>query len=1043
MSEANGSSENEVDAEKFFKRVTKIRDDWLAHKSTTWSNADALCIPKGKSSEDVLYSKSVSMHLYLFGKEFTDTIIFITKKTFYFMATKKKINHLQHLKDVSDAPITITFIEKVNEEGALKESLLNIINKIKGNSPNTKLGCLTKWNEYEGTFIPLFKDTLETAMLDTVDISGSIGSVLAIKDDDELELCKRAAVLTNKVMKHGFVSKMQDILESDSKVGHDKIAQETQEVIENPSKIGLNVPQDQVDVCYFPIVQSGGKYDLRISAETNKDVLQPDVIVASLGARYKDYCASVARTFLVDAPERVNMVYKRLLDVYDHALSKCTVGTPFKDVMISVKKHLESVDKDLIGCLPKNLGFVTGLEFRDSSHILNEKNSHKFANGMTLILSIGFHNVPLKSTHKLKAAPAPSRLNAFSLLISDTIRISDEGAVILTKYSKELNDVSFELHDGDDDEEEVGHVEDDEGRRRSTRNREEKEASAMAAIQRKQRQRELIEKRLRDARKLLENGGEQETTKTEEIVEATDLQTYKSVENYPRDYDSWKIRIDMDNECVIVPVFGHPIPFHISMIKNIVMPDPDRATYLRINFFTPGVSLPKDANKNTALLLQKYSAVYGFIKDLQLRSLDGKNLLNAYRLYNELRKRVRAREQKKEQERDLVVQAKLIRIKDERVPRLQDIKVRPTLSGKQSTGTLESHQNGIRFASSRGETLDILYTNIKHAVYQPCQKSHSVIIHFNLKDGIMIGKKKQTDVQFYTTVIETSMDLDGGRRSSYDPDEMEEEQREREMKKRLNNAFKDFCKKVERVAKHYQFSVEFDRPYVDLGFYGNCHKEMVFIQPTSNCLINVTETPNYLIDLSDIEHVHFERAGSQGVKNFDMTMLFKNVDRPPSTITIIETKYLDMIEDWLTDIGITFSVGSISMQWNKIIEELGPKDNPYFWSDTDEDGQSKPIGWMFLDMFDPDVEEGEGEGSEGGESEYESVSSDSSESASDDEDDEESYDEEDESDGYADEESEEEGQSWEELERDAVMQDRMKRSTEHEEDSGRKKKARR
>ena len=42
-----------------------------------------------------------------------------------------------------------------------------------------------------------------------------------------------------------------------------------------------------------------------------------------------------------------------------------------------------------------------------------------------------------------------------------------------------------------------------------------------------------------------------------------------------------------------------------------------------------------------------------------------------------------------------------------------------------------------------------------------------------------------------------------------------------------------------------------------------------------------------------------------------------------------------------------------------------------------------------------------------------------------------------------DEDSEEEGQTWDELERDAVMSDRVKRSTEHEEDSGRKKKARR
>lgn len=40
------------------------------------------------------------------------------------------------------------------------------------------------------------------------------------------------------------------------------------------------------------------------------------------------------------------------------------------------------------------------------------------------------------------------------------------------------------------------------------------------------------------------------------------------------------------------------------------------------------------------------------------------------------------------------------------------------------------------------------------------------------------------------------MNLDGAKRSNYDPDEMVEEQRERQLRKRLNNLFKDFASKV-------------------------------------------------------------------------------------------------------------------------------------------------------------------------------------------------------------------------------------------------------
>jgi len=86
----------------------------------------------------------------------------------------------------------------------------------------------------------------------------------------------------------------------------------------------------------------------------------------------------------------------------------------------------------------------------------------------------------------------------------------------------------------------------------------------------------------------------------------------------------------------------------------------------------------------------------------------------------------------------------------------------------------------------------------------------------------------------------------------YDPDEIDEEQRERHLRKKLNEIFKEFCKKVERVAKYYDYDLEFDIPYRDLGFHGVPHREMVLIQPTVHCLVNLTETPFFIIDLKSV-----------------------------------------------------------------------------------------------------------------------------------------------------------------------------------------------
>ena len=84
-------------------------------------------------------------------------------------------------------------------------------------------------------------------------------------------------------------------------------------------------------------------------------------------------------------------------------------------------------------------------------------------------------------------------------------------------------------------------------------------------------------------------------------------------------------------------------------------------------------------------------------------------------------------------------------------------------------------------------------------------------MHFHLHHPIMIGKKKTKDVQFYVEVMEASYSLDQTRRSGYDPDELEEEQRERAMRVRMNQEFQNFVKKVEEQAAHLESNLYFTR----------------------------------------------------------------------------------------------------------------------------------------------------------------------------------------------------------------------------------------
>ena len=65
---------------------------------------------------------------------------------------------------------------------------------------------------------------------------------------------------------------------------HAKFTAKLEEAITDPAKLGIKLRADNVDIAYPPIVQSGGVYDLRASAQSDDRHLQYDVITASIGA---------------------------------------------------------------------------------------------------------------------------------------------------------------------------------------------------------------------------------------------------------------------------------------------------------------------------------------------------------------------------------------------------------------------------------------------------------------------------------------------------------------------------------------------------------------------------------------------------------------------------------------------------------------------------------------------------------------------------------------------------------------------------------------
>lgn len=192
-------TEVEISQEKFYHRLGRLLENWSTQKQILWGNCDAVCIPNGPTSEDLHYSKSSAMHLYLFGLEFPDSIILVTKTDFWFMATDKKCKYVEALVG-SACPVNIKVLRKTKDEGLNREHFNTLLGAVRKSGGN-RIGYETYHchqlalmicdrslfkKELEGTFIPSWMSRIDEGGLEKIEIGESLGRLLAVKDEVEL-----------------------------------------------------------------------------------------------------------------------------------------------------------------------------------------------------------------------------------------------------------------------------------------------------------------------------------------------------------------------------------------------------------------------------------------------------------------------------------------------------------------------------------------------------------------------------------------------------------------------------------------------------------------------------------------------------------------------------------------------------------------------------------------------------------------------------------------------------------------------------------------
>ncbi len=236
------------------------------------------------------------------------------------------------------------YIEEVNKTLTIDDEIIiyDMKNIARDDYENFFLFCENVGFEENYVTYAQYKDFMHRYKINSLnETEGIIEKQRMIKDNDEIELIRKACQITDKCFEH---------LKSYIKIGltEKQVAKEIEEFF-------LNNGADRLS--FDTIVATGKNSSKPHATPTDKVIEAGDVITIDMGCVYQGYCSDMTRTIFAGyVPEEVKPIYELVLKNQKQVIKELCEGANFKVISRMVEGDFKLHGYDFIHALGHGVG---------------------------------------------------------------------------------------------------------------------------------------------------------------------------------------------------------------------------------------------------------------------------------------------------------------------------------------------------------------------------------------------------------------------------------------------------------------------------------------------------------------------------------------------------------------------------------------------------------------------------------------------------------------------------------------------------------------